>query len=110
MQEPKSLIRIVTGISMLSLSKLGWDSTVTYREQQPGKICRKIEMPKPLTWEPFKMSRHDTESFILWTLITLQETVIGRATRIWKAYLESDMVLPENARQVTSATLDYMRL
>lgn len=61
----------------------------------------RVEMPKPLVNEPLKMS-NDTEAFILFKHLSLSrgEVILGRATRVWKAWREGDMELPASERPV----------
>lgn len=52
-------------------------------------------MPKPRVDEPSKISE-EMEAFILFQHLILirSEVIMGRATRIWKAWREDDMELP----------------
>ncbi|KAI0924873.1 hypothetical protein AcV7_010460 [Taiwanofungus camphoratus] len=125
-QEPKKLIRVIAGICMLPPSSLGWDTSLLALERRdifaspellrseaklsyefiyaesPSPRYWTIKMPKPQTDDPCKMHSNMSETFVLWKSISLVrgEIIRGRATRIWKAWHEKDMHLPEEDREV----------
>lgn len=123
LQNPKMLIRIIGGIATLTPEKLGWDTTLTAcpiprspstpllalpslsfqlsYEVNPPSHYWQIDMPKPQDDDPYKMSEA-CETFILWGTLSLSrgEVILGRATRIWKAWSQNDMKLPQERRKV----------
>jgi hypothetical protein len=58
-------------------------------------------MPKPRDDDPFQMS-DDVEKFVLYEGLSLRrgEVILGRATRIWKAWSLDEMDLPQKDRKV----------
>ena len=123
-KEPHLLIRVIAGLALLDISKLGWDTSLAVVPRLPtcnnssrmsfdvpygeldvshdwyGHYWR-LEMPKPRSDEPSKMS-DDTEAFILFQHLSLSrgEVILGRATRVWKAWREDEMNLPLSRRTV----------
>jgi hypothetical protein len=117
------LIRVIAGIATLPPSQLGWDTTLTALPKPPlgtasptdtsllsFKIPYKIkpddyywqlDMPKPREDDPFKMS-DGVETFVLYEGLSLRrgEVILGRPTRIWKAWARNEMHLPQNLRKV----------
>ena len=78
---------------------------VPYEELQVGRDWHghywRLEMPKPRSDEPSKMS-DETEAFILFQHLSLSrgEVILGRATRVWKAWREDEMNLSLSRRTV----------
>ena len=117
------LIRVIAGIATLSPSRLGWDTTLTAfpkplfgtasptetssmsfempYKSEPDDHYWKLDMPKPLPDDPFKMS-DAVETFVLYEGLSLRrgEVILGRATRIWKAWALNEMHLPQGHRKV----------
>ena len=116
-KEPHLLVRVIASLALFEASKLGWDTSLTvvprlpiinpsrmsfevpYGELEIGLDWHghywRLEMPKPRADEPSIMS-HQTEAFILFQHLSLSrgEVILGRATRIWKAWLEDEMNIP----------------
>jgi hypothetical protein len=61
----------------------------------------RLEMPKPRVDDPSKMS-NEIEAFILFKHLSLirGEVIMGRATRVWKAWREDEINLPISQRTV----------
>jgi hypothetical protein len=123
-KEPHLLIRVIAGFALLDVSKLGWDTSLAVVPRLPtcnnssrmsfdvpygelevshdwyGHYWR-LEMPKPRSDEPSKMS-DETEAFILFQHLSLSrgEVILGRATRVWKAWREDEMNLSLSRRTV----------
>jgi hypothetical protein len=68
---------------------------------KPDDHYWQLDMPKPREDDPFKMS-DAVEKFILHEGLSLRrgEVILGRATRIWKAWAWDEMHLPQNSRKV----------
>lgn len=130
MKEPELLIRVIAGFAMFKLTKLGWDTSMTVVPRQltnqaprmsfevpPAELevgqywhnhLWRVEMPKPLANEPLKMS-NDTEAFVFFKHLSLSrgEVILGRATRVWKAWREDEMELPASERTVCLLTSNF---
>jgi len=120
------LIRVIVGIATLPPSKLGWDTTlkvfpkpkpqletasptnsdrtssfeIPYKSELDDHYWQ-LDMPKPREDDPFQMS-DDVEKFVLYEGLSLRrgEVILGRATRIWKAWNLDEMDLPQKDRKV----------
>ncbi|THH11573.1 hypothetical protein EW146_g7997 [Bondarzewia mesenterica] len=59
-----------------------------------------VDMPKPRDDDRMKMSETAIETFVLagWVSISRGATILGRGTRIWKAWKKDEMRLPKNKR------------
>lgn len=126
------LIRVIVGIATLPPSKLGWDTTlkvfpkpkpqletassadsdktlsfkVPYKSKLDDHYWQ-LDMPKPRDEDPFQMS-DAVETFILYEGLSLRrgEVILGRATRIWKAWDLNEMGLPQKDRKVLLFLID----
>jgi hypothetical protein len=78
---------------------------VPYGELAAGRDWHRhywrLEMPKPRADEPSEMS-DETEAFNLFQHLSLSrgEVILGRATRVWKAWRQDEMNLPPPRRAV----------
>ncbi|THH13566.1 hypothetical protein EW146_g6674 [Bondarzewia mesenterica] len=121
-QDPKSLIRLIAGIQTLPLSRLGWDPTmklvasaafeenstpsrqwsfmVKDYDPKANNYYWIVDMPKPRDDDRMKMSETAIETFVLasWVSISRGATILGRGTRIWKAWKKDEMRLPKDKR------------
>ncbi|KAI0924833.1 hypothetical protein AcW2_010357 [Taiwanofungus camphoratus] len=125
--EPHKLIRVIAAIATLPASQLGWDTTMRaipkqalerpsvfsasaskpsyehdYSEGNPVECYWVVQMPMQKEGNPVEMQADVMETFILWKSISLSraEVIRGRATRVWKAWHEKDMGLPESEREI----------
>ncbi|KAI0924831.1 hypothetical protein AcV7_010428 [Taiwanofungus camphoratus] len=73
-----------------------------YSEGNPVECYWVVQMPMQKEGNPVEMQADVMETFILWKSISLSraEVIRGRATRVWKAWHEKDMGLPESEREV----------
>ncbi|THH10375.1 hypothetical protein EW146_g8388 [Bondarzewia mesenterica] len=123
-QDPKSLIRLIAGIQTLPLSRLGWDPTmrlvssavfeenltpsrqwsfmVKDYDPKATNYYWIVDMPKPRDDDRMKMSDTAVETFVLasWVSISRGATILGRGTRVWKAWKKDEMHLPKNKRTI----------
>ncbi|KAI0924109.1 hypothetical protein AcV5_010538 [Taiwanofungus camphoratus] len=125
--EPHKLIRVIAAIATLPASQLGWDTTMRaipkhalerpsvfsasaskpsyeheYSKGNPVECYWVVQMPMQKEGKPVEMQADVMETFILWKSISLSraEVIRGRATRVWKAWHEKDMGLPESEREI----------
>ncbi|KAF9536647.1 hypothetical protein CPC08DRAFT_773586, partial [Agrocybe pediades] len=80
-EKPLELIRVISSFSLMSPSKLGWDTTMKL-------VTNKITLPR-YSFDseiPLDLLPHDAEE-INWeiTLGASYEVMIGKATLVWKA-------------------------
>ncbi|KAI0924832.1 hypothetical protein AcV7_010427 [Taiwanofungus camphoratus] len=82
-----------------SEAKLSYEFMYT---DSPAPRYWTIKMPKPRIDDPCKMNSNIFETFVVWKSISLVrgEVIRGRSTRIWRAWHEKDMHLPEEDREV----------
>ncbi|KAH9835353.1 uncharacterized protein C8Q71DRAFT_765439 [Rhodofomes roseus] len=126
-EEPRLFIRIIVGISSLSLADLGWDTSMAIIGQQKKYTRSQVRRWKPrLSYEvPWSREQEDqywvidmpqpkdgadygvmdermTEKFVLYKALNVQrgEVIRGRATRVWKAWLFDELTLPPEERRL----------
>ncbi|KAH9836683.1 uncharacterized protein C8Q71DRAFT_867554 [Rhodofomes roseus] len=121
---PKKLIRVMAALETLPLHKLGWDTTMhaLAKDQDIANVDPQslplshaipyqgaamdhyfvIGMPpaKSKTDAPVPTGDPQPEFFVLYESLSLfrGEFIVGRATRVWKAWSWSDMHLPKEKR------------
>ncbi|KAI0069675.1 hypothetical protein K474DRAFT_1610121, partial [Panus rudis PR-1116 ss-1] len=124
-KDPKKFIRVIAGLEMKSPEDLGWDPTMklvpvntdwskinqsvlreTYQvdPESPtdGPHYLVMQIPKPdATKYASYIEGAQMETFILHEAISLTRgrVIVGRATRIWRAWRADEMCLPEKKRQ-----------
>ncbi|TFY59109.1 hypothetical protein EVJ58_g5990 [Rhodofomes roseus] len=108
-EEPRLFIRIIVGISSLSLADLGWDTSMAIIGEQKKYTRSQVRRWKPrLSYEPKDgadygvMDERMTEKFVLYKALNVQrgEVIRGRATRVWKAWLFDELTLPPEERRL----------
>ena len=112
------MIRLIAGFSLIDIDRLGWDTTMTVvHKSMTGNplLSHQIQIQDDVHlqlydkyfWrmvvhgiQPDKTVKEDV--FILFHHLSLSrgEVILGRATRVWKAWREEDMKLPQQQRQV----------
>ncbi len=125
------LIRVLAGVQLLPLHKLGWDTTMRVVSKNiripissfeslglshpiPGSQKDSPfwvdEMPDPSDDDPMKMDPKNKEMFILVYAISLAQgdQIRGRSTRVWKAWKMSDMMKKMKNRKVCPFTSGYV--
>ncbi|KAI0073065.1 hypothetical protein K474DRAFT_1775008 [Panus rudis PR-1116 ss-1] len=122
---PRTFIRVIAGLEMKSPEELGWDTTMKLVSHstdwsKPDQIVFKetyevdpeplvdgnhypvVQMPKP---DSNKLALYNDDmkmdSFVLHEPISLNRgrVIVGRATRIWRAWKMDDMHLPQDERK-----------
>ena len=117
-QDRRSLVHLIAGFSLIDIDRLGWDTTMTVvHKSMKGNPLLSYEIQFQddghLQWYSeyfWRMVVHGIqpdgnvkeEAFILFHHLSLSrgEVILGRATRVWKAWREEDMNLPPQQRQV----------
>ncbi|KAF7970623.1 hypothetical protein HWV62_23555 [Athelia sp. TMB] len=111
-EDPKQLIRVIAGLTVFEPSNVGWDPTLTVYDDQNRDSAQFSFQTKCVNHWRMELSEHASklpdgpiykaEKFVLWKKIRFgrSEVIKGRATRVWKAWAEKDMALPECDRPV----------
>jgi hypothetical protein len=122
-QEPKTFIRVMAGLSLLSPSRLGWDTTMKILKNPEAPVDRleyeyswrtgEIESPGiGLAYDEAWVVEMTTKGddgverrvqFVLFEALSLLRAGVirGRGTRIWKAWKMDDMHLAKDRRHVS---------
>ena len=97
MQHPHELVRVIAGFTAMTPAQLGYDTTMTLRNQSRTKEA-------DAEWS---LIAPNGDKFIIFgpTSLSRSQVIVGRATRVWKAWLDVDMEHPPAERRVWCSLL-----
>jgi len=97
LQHPHELVRVIAGFTAMTPAQLGYDTTMALRNRSRTEEA-------DAEWS---LIAPNGDTFIIFgrTSLSRSQVIVGRATRVWRAWKDVDMGRPPAERQVWCSLL-----